>query len=171
MHNFNQILRARFIVAFAAVVLLAAWAPDYSKYSDDQKVARIAFKHACQETNYNCKGLEAPVVRRAGYLKTVYIRGIFKPGSYIVWLDTTLQGTQQWLTTYHEVIHYLQEANTAIQGFDGKHMKCVVEWEAWKYTNDYVDFLRAPQTFKRSLSDWQGLYNCAPTSEFKGFMH
>jgi hypothetical protein len=152
--------RLRFVVPFIAALLLTGYGEVASKWEQDQRIARLTWKAACELSRYSCKRLDVPTVRRSGMLGDIRARGAYWGGSPIIWLDWPLKGTQMWLTTFHEQIHYLQWHNRAYDGNSSRLLDCVIEREAWRLTNEYVDYLKAPQTFKRSLEDWKRLYDC-----------
>jgi len=165
-NNHKVLPRTRFILAFLATLALTVWAPDYSKYNADQKMSQIIFKAACRLTNYDCTNLHAPIIRRSRYIGDIKVRGLYAPSSVIFWLDNNLRGTQQWLTAFHETVHYLQWFNTASGTDTSSNMICLLEDEALKYVNQYVDILKAPQSYKRSLEEWRKLYSCAGATGF-----
>jgi len=152
--------RLRFILPLVAAIFLTGATTVASQWAQDQRVARATWKAACELSKYNCKGLETPTVRRSGMLGDIRVRGAYWGGSPIVWLDTPLKGTQMWLTIFHEQIHYLQYFNGAFDDNSSRLLDCVIEREAWKLTNEYVDYLNAVQSFKRPLEEWKRLYDC-----------
>lgn len=167
-------VRFRFILGFLAALGLSIYADayEYSYYrdtwTDDQRIAKITFKAACTLSNYNCN-FPLPSLRRSPILGERNIRGMYTCATPILWLDQKVGGTQLWLTTFHENVHYIQCMNGAIEAdFSSKMTRCIAEREAWSLTNQYVDELRASQSYKRSLETWFSLYNCDSNSRFMG---
>ncbi|MCB7130175.1 MAG: hypothetical protein J3T61_11625 [Candidatus Brocadiales bacterium] len=155
-------MRLKFLVVFMATLLLTVVVPDKptSRFTQDQRVTAIVFSDACEMSNYICKGIPVPMLRRSASLGEVTVRGAYWNGSNVIWLDEPLRGTQLWLTTLHEIIHYLQHKNTASRYEPDSLLRCVLEREAWTLVEQYIGVLHAPQTYRRSLEDWRTLYGC-----------
>ena len=169
--NHNKVLvRTRFIFAFLAALSLSAWTPDYSKYDDDQRISRITWRAACRISHYELCPEERPAVRRSPILgERMSARGVYWLGTPVVWLDSPQRGTQQWLTTFHEQVHFIQYVNgVSVEGYD-RDLRCLIEREALDFTNAYALELGRPE-LQRTLEVWQELYNCGPKTSTKSLM-
>ena len=163
-------VRFRFILGLLAALGLGLYtyihASNLNTWADDQRIVKITFKAACDLSNYKCN-FPLPTLRRSPILGDQNIRGMYTCDAPILWVDPSLNGTQLWLTTFHENVHYIQCMNGTIKpGYGSTMSRCVAEREAWSLVNIYVDELRAPQRYKRSLETWLSLYNCSPTKRF-----
>lgn len=169
-NNHKVLARARFIFAFLFVIGLSAWTPDFTKYDDDQRVSRITWEAVCRISRYEYCPEGHPPTRRSPILgELMDARGSYWTGSSVVWLDRSLHGTQQWLTTFHEQLHYVQYINNVATDDPSKHLLCLVEREARDFTNQYARELRRPD-LQRDLDVWQALYSCGPKHDRKSFM-
>jgi hypothetical protein len=85
------------------------------------------------------------------------MRGLYSGGD-ILWIDTSLLPIQSQLTIFHEMVHYLQftvgKPNIEMTS------RCVIEREAYEYTNLYVDIMGYGEVFKRDLTEWRRAYRC-----------
>ena len=141
-----------------AIALYATSPPD--RYGVDQRIAAITYAAACRLSQYTYCPEIGPTVRRSPILgEMASARGAYWMGAPVVWLDTTVGGTQAWLTILHEQIHYLQWHNEVdSEGFD-RTLTCLLEREALEFTNAYARELRRPKLI-RTVEDWRDLYNC-----------
>ena len=153
----------------AAVALASAPVKVADRYTMDQRIAGITWDAACRISKYDCD-VQEPTVRRSPVLGENSARGAYWEDSTVLWLDSTLHGTQFWLTTFHEQIHYLQGQNTVgFVSFD--HMlTCLVEREALIFVNTYADELGRPD-LKRPVDVWRKLYNCRIKKAKTGMHH
>ncbi len=155
-------MRLKFLIAFMATLLLAIVVPEEpaSRFTQDQRIAAIVFSDACKISNYVCDSLTPPMVRRSASLGDGRARGAYWNGSTVIWLDEPVRGTQVWLTLFHETVHYIQYYNTVSTDGHDLLLRCIKEREAWTLTEQYIDVLHAPQTYRRSLEEWRRLYGC-----------
>ena len=155
-------MRLKFLIALMAALLLAAVMPyePASRFTQDQRIAAIVFSDACEMSNYICEGIPVPMMRRSPSFGDMGVRGAYWNDSYVIWLDGPVRGTQLWLTTLHEIMHYLQYVNTVGTDTPDKLLLCVQEREAWHLVEQYIDILHAPATYRRSLEEWRRLYGC-----------
>lgn len=170
--NHKVLVRARFIFAFLAALSLTAWTPDYasSKYDDDQRNSRVTWTAACRISQYRYCPEQGPETRRSPILGEIMdARGSYWTGSAAVWLDVTLHGTQSWLTTFHEQIHYIQYINNVATDNPSKNLLCLVEREALDFTNQYAIELERPD-LQRTVEVWRDIYNCGTKVDPKSFM-
>ena len=164
-------MRLRFLIALlaAAALSLAPVSDVPGRYTLDQRIAGITWDAACRISKYDCD-VQEPTVRRSPVLGENSARGAYWEDSTVLWLDNTLHGTQFWLTTFHEQIHYLQGHNTVgFVSFDAM-LTCLVEREALEFVNTYADELGRPD-LKRPVDVWRKIYNCRIKKSKIGMHH
>lgn len=127
-----------------------------SQYVADQREAKVAFKAACAMTNYSCKRIKVPTVRRSTEVGHGGAYGVYFDGS-VLWVDEGLLTARSRLTIFHEMVHYLQ---AQYEPWTKDHMQlCIYEKEALDYTNEYGKSIGLDQFF-RSVAEWRKLYRC-----------
>ena len=163
--------RLRYLLPLLASLMLmlgadaiATYTPN--QYNIDQRIAAITWDAACRISQYEVCPDKGPAVRRSPVVGELgRARGIYFVGSYVVWLDPEIGGSQAWLTTFHEQIHFLQSANLVeMAEYDDHLLDCLVEREALDFTNAYARELRRPE-LQRTLEVWYALYECDPDDQ------
>jgi len=164
-------MRLGFLIVFLAVAALslAPVSEVADRYTMDQRIAGITWDAACRISKYDC-AVQEPTVRRSPVIGENRARGVYWENSTVIWLDSSLRGTQFWLTTFHEQIHYLQGQNTVgFVQFD-RMLTCLVEREALDFVNTYADEL-GRSDLKRTVVEWRKLYNCRIKKSKTGMHH
>jgi hypothetical protein len=133
--------------------------PPKTTYEGDQSVVEQIFEDACRISEYNCSGLEQPLVRRSNQLDPVHVSGLYAGGK-ILWINNQMVATPRILILFHEMIHYLQFNSGMIEPtMRGTIVTCIIEREAMELTNAYTLELNMPQLV-RQVADWEETYGC-----------
>jgi len=165
--------RLRFLIPFALAIFMSLGANSYvsTQFDEDQRIAEITWEAACRLSQYECPD-KSPMVRRSPIIgEMARARGAYWFAAQVVWLDSPLGGSQQYLTTLHEQIHYLQWFNRVGDETGWSDlMKCIQEREALEYTNAYALELGLSEQWMRSVPEWRRLYGCTPPKQSKKLM-
>ncbi|MEE9586013.1 MAG: hypothetical protein V3W09_03840 [Nitrososphaerales archaeon] len=131
-----------------------------SQFDIDNKDMNQIFEDACELSNYDCDGVEQPIVRRSSQLESTDMYGLYIGGK-ILWVGSKLMPLRAHLTMFHEVVHYLQ---VNVGGTDLSFINdtgiCVVEREAMQLTNTYARMKKMPKAYIRTVEEWKEIYGC-----------
>lgn len=133
--------------------------PPKTTFEVDQIEIQQIFRDACRISEYECSGIEIPVVRRSNQLNPMHVYGLYAGGN-ILWINNQVIASRRALTMFHEVIHYLQfNVGKLNPDLMGDIASCVVEREAMELTNKYA--LESNMIYYvRQLDEWQETYGC-----------
>lgn len=132
--------------------------PPKTTFEVDQIEIQQIFRDACRISEYECSGVDTPVVRRSNQLDPMHVYGLYAGGN-ILWINHDL-ASRRALTMFHEVIHYLQfNVGKLNPDLIGEIAICVIEREAMELTNKYA--LESNMIYYvRQLDEWQETYGC-----------
>ena len=133
--------------------------PPKTTFEVDQIEIQQIFRDACRISEYECSGVDTPVVRRSDQLNPMHVYGLYAGGN-ILWINNQVIASRRTLTMFHEVIHYLQfNVGKLNPDLMGEIASCVVEHEAMELTNKYA--IESNMLFYvRQLDEWQETYGC-----------
>jgi hypothetical protein len=99
--------------------------------------AEKAFADACRLSQYDCRGVQAPQIRRSAFVEPLGFYGVYLGGNIVyVAIDVDYaHDPSAYAIVVHEIVHYLQETIGHLRPSTNLLEVCTKEEEAYVVSN------------------------------------